>query len=358
MLTILYPYRNRETERVKRSLDSLIEQTNHDFRVILVDYGSNVSSASEIKELVSSYTFATYIYNFSELQPWSRAKAINIGLRNVTTDYVFTADVDMIFSPNFIAKLQELKNPLKAYYFKVGFLNEKESLTIKPFDNYTADFSSGVGAQGLSLFSIEEIRKINGYDEFLHFWGAEDIDIHNRLERIGVESVFYDTEILMLHQWHKSYRREEKHILAKDLQLTNVVQINHHHLLFNNENEKTAVNNENWGNGFCALDFQELKEDQTQKILLNKVEVITHFLFYELANFKNGILNVGFVKDDFQGSLKYKMKKILGKKVPKYYSLKEINDLILLHVISFYHTSPYSYEISDDLKKITFKIKK
>jgi len=78
MLTILYPYRNREAERVKRSLDSLTAQSSSNFRVLLVDYGSNIDSASAIKELVSRYSFVTYIYNYSEFQPWSRAKAINI----------------------------------------------------------------------------------------------------------------------------------------------------------------------------------------------------------------------------------------------------------------------------------------
>lgn len=358
MITILYPYRNRETERVKRSLDSLTEQTNLNFKVVLVDYGSNISSATSIKELVSGYSFATYVYNFSEFQPWSRAKAINIGLRNVTTDYVFTADVDMIFSPNFIEKLQELKNPLKAYYFKVGFLNEQESKTVKIFDNYSIDFGSEVGAQGLSLFFLESVKSINGYDEFLHFWGAEDIDIHNRLERTGSESIFYNNEILMLHQWHKSYRREEKKVLTQDLQLTNIVQINHQQLLQNDRSAKTQVNKTEWGNGVSISDFNELKQSTDENLILNKVEVITHFLFSELPTFSNGIINVRFVKDKFQGSTKYRIKKLLGKKVPKYYSLKEINDMLLQHIISFYHTYPYSYEISNDLKNISFKIKK
>jgi len=264
----------------------------------------------------------------------------------------------MIFSPNFIARLQELKNPAKCYYFKVGFLNEQESKAIKAFDKYSIDSSSGVGAQGLSLFSIDHVRNINGYDEFLHFWGAEDIDIHNRLERTGIESVFYNQEVLMLHQWHKSYRREEKKDLTQDLQLTNIVQINHRQLLVNNQNEKTKINNEKWGNGISASDFNELKENQEEKILPNKIEVVTHFLFCELPNFSNGIINIRFEKDDFQGSIKYKIKKLLGKSVPKYYTLKEINDMLLLHIISFYHTSLYSYEISDDLKSISFKIKK
>jgi len=358
MLSILYAYRNRDAERVKYSLDSLVKQTNTNFKVIFLDYGSNLDTANEIKGLISNYNFVTYIYSFSEFQPWSRAKAINIGLRNITTDYVFTADVDMIFSPNFISKLHELKNPLKAYYFKVGFLNKKESKSNKNFQDYSVDFTTGVGAQGLSLFYIKSLEKIRGYDEFLHFWGAEDIDIHERLIRTGIESIFYNDEVLLLHQWHKSYRRSETNILSKDLQLQGVVKLNHQHLLSNQKNKVTVVNNEKWGHLISESEFNELEKNDCQIIINNKREAIDHFLFVELPQHTEKILSIQFVQDPFQTSLKFRVKKLLGKTVPKYYSLKEINDKILRHIISSYHNFPYTYKISNDLKIITFKIKK
>lgn len=358
MITIIFPYRNRESVRVKRSLDSLKGQTNSDFEVVFVDYGSNSLSALSIKDLVSNYKFVKYIYNYSEFQPWSRAKAINIGLKNVDSEYIFTADVDMIFSPNFVRELHKLKNPLKSYYFKVGFLNENESRSDKQFQDFTIDFSSGIGSQGLSLFYLKSLNEVRGYDEFLHFWGAEDIDIHNRLEKNGIESVFYSEEILMLHQWHKSYRKAEKKVLTKDLQLTDIIKINHQKLLANTENKEIQVNKKNWGASICKSDFELLKKDKQEKIMFNKKEIVSHFLFCELPNFKDDILNISFMEDPFHNSLKYKLKKILGKKVPKYYTLKEINDLLLLHIISFYHNFPYLYEVSNDLDSITFKIKK
>ncbi len=358
MLTIIYPYRNRDAERVKRSLNSLKKQSNTNFKVLFVDYGSNFHIAKEIKELIANYNFADYIYNFSERQPWSRAKAINIGLKNVKTDFVFTADVDMIFSPDFVSKLHQLKNPFKAYYFKVGFLNKNESKSDKRFEDYQIDFTSGVGAQGLSLFYLKSLEEIQGYDEFLHFWGAEDIDTHERLIRTGIESIFYDNQILLLHQWHKSYRKSETDALSIDLQLKGVVKLNHQHLLINQKNKVAKVNNESWGNLVQESDFNELEKCNNQIILNNKVEVINHFLFIELPKFKDEVLSFQFIEDAFQNSTKYKVKKLLGKNVPQYYSLKEINDMLLLHIISFYHICPYSYKISQDLKSITFKIKK
>ena len=92
--------------------------------------------------------------------------------------------------------------------------------------------------------------------------------------------------------------------------------------------------------------------------VLNNKEAIDHFLFFELPNFSAGILNVNFLEDKFQTTIKYKVKKIIGKTVPEYYSLKEINDKLLLHLISFYNGCNYSYRISDDLKTINLKIQK
>lgn len=358
MITIVFPYRNRELERIKRSLDSLKEQKGNDFKVLIVDYGSNFVSASAIKKLTEEYQFVSYIYHFSEFQPWSRAKALNIGLKNVTTDYVFTADVDIIFSSNFVSKLEELKDPLKAFYFKVGFLNQTESKIVKNFENYSIDFSSEIGAQGLSLFYLKSLKEIRGYDEFLHFWGAEDIDIHERLIRNRIESVFYNDDIFLLHQWHVSYRKSETDVLSTDFQLKGVVKLNHQHLKSNQKNKVVVVNKEKWGNLISKSEFKELENYEEQIILANKRELIDHFLFVELPSFTGNILSVRFVIDPFQESLKYKLKKFLRKNVSQYYSLKEINDMLLLHIVSFYHTYPYWYKIDENLKSITFKIKK
>mgnify|MGYP006168679861 CR=1 FL=1 len=32
--------------------------------------------------LLSQYHFVSYIYSYTEFEPWSRAKALNIGLKN------------------------------------------------------------------------------------------------------------------------------------------------------------------------------------------------------------------------------------------------------------------------------------
>ncbi|HEU4497104.1 MAG TPA: glycosyltransferase [Flavobacterium sp.] len=358
MIAIIFPYRNREPRRVKRSLDSLAAQTNKQFEVFFVDYGSNSEAASQIRPLVSSYPFASYTYSYTEFQPWSRSKAINIGLKKVAAEYVFTADIDIIFSPDFIEKLHEIKEPSQAYYFKVGFLNEREARSDKKFSEYLIQFASSVGAQGLSLFPKEAVDRVNGFDEFLHFWGAEDIDIHDRIKKAGFKSSFYSQEILLLHQWHKTYRISETSTLTRELQLSNIVRLNQYHIAQNGKNGCIKANALSWGSEMPVSDFHQLNTYPVELVLVNKIEVITHFLYCELPKAENKITSVRIVEDAFRKTLKYKVKKLLGKKVPQYYTLKEINDLLLLHIVSFYHEKPYCYSISADLKSIAFKIKK
>ncbi|GGF08383.1 glycosyltransferase family 2 protein [Flavobacterium limi] len=359
MITILYAYRNREFSRVKRSLDSLARQINQNFNVVFVDYGSKKEIVSEIKELVKGYSFCSYHYLFTEFQPWNKSKAFNYVLKNLHSAYCFTADVDMIFHPEFTSVLEEKCNPDKATYFQVGYMsddqNKKEGAN---YDHYKIKFLSSRDSTGMTLFPVKRLKSIQGFDEFFHFWGAEDTEIHNRIIQAGCELEFYDQKVLMLHQWHKNYRSRETLHLNTELQLSRIVEINHRHLIHNSQNEMGNVNSESWGGIISESEFNELEGFDTNVVLINKAEVVEHFLFVELPRFQDGILSVRFVKDDFQTSLKYKLKKKMGKKTPKYYSLKEINDKLLLHIISFYHQFPYTYKVSNNLKSISFKIKK
>lgn len=358
MITVLYPYRNRELSRVKRSLDSLCKQNCQDFKVLLVDYGSEFAIAESVKELLSEYDFAEYFYSYHCCRPWSRAKAVNIGLRLISTTYVFVADVDLIFRDDFIEKLYQLRNPNQSIYFKVGFLEKEESKEAKLFDEYKIAYKSRSGAQGLSLFPLEALKAIRGFDEFLHFWGGEDEDVHSRLLHYGMEVHFYDSEVLMLHQWHQSYRKSEQGRLTQYLQLSNITRINMRHVMDNNLNNRIVVNQTDWGSAITKNEHELLEKQEVRIKVSNRKENIDHFLFLELPNFSRGVLCVKFYKDDFQSTMKYKVKKISGKTVPEYYSLKEINDKLLLHMISLYNNCNYSYKISSDHETILFKIHK
>jgi glycosyltransferase involved in cell wall biosynthesis len=357
MITILYTYRNRDLVRIKRTLDSLSKQSLQNFKVLFVDYGSQKKLAYEVEQLITGYDFASYEYLFTELQPWNKAKALNYAIKKTNTDYCFTADVDMIFHPKFTSVLEDKIHSNKIAYFQVGFLSKEESLKEIAFEEYKINFKSNEEATGMTLFPVAALHLINGYDEFFHFWGSEDTDIQNRMRHAGFEIEYCNDEVLLLHQWHKNYRSRETKALNPELQLSRTVEMNHLHLHTNWVNKITQVNASGWGRIISEDEFIELKKETPITITSKKVQV-DYFLFIELPMLKGKVISFTFIEDPMISTFKYKVKKIMGKKVTEFYTLKEINDRVLLHIISFYHQLPYNYSVSPDLKRITFSVKK
>lgn len=356
-LTIIYPYRNRDLERVQRSMDSLARQSNLDFKVYFIDYGSDINRGGQVEDLVSKYDFATYAYLYSQNQPWNKSKAINFALTSIETPFCFIADIDMIFDVQFIEVVnKEIQfNPNKTIFFQIGYLSKEQTKNFLSFNLVLEYTCSSPEATGMSLFNTEQLKSVKGFDEFFHFWGAEDTDVHNRLKLAGYEVFFYDKKVLLLHQWHPSYRSGEKYSLTKDLQCTGIVQLNQEHLNDNRENNR-VITRSSFGKSISKENFDVLISKIPSLIVQNEVQEIDHFLFYTLPNLKKGVYRFDFKQDVFQNTIKYKIKKIIKKKVPQYYSLKQVNDMLLKHIIGFYHQYPYQVVVADDLQKIIFTI--
>ena len=109
MLSIIYPYRNRELQRIKNSLDSLKVQTNKQFEVYFVNYGSELQHSMQIEKLCKEYEWVTYLLHSTQFQPWNKSRALNSVIKNLNTDFCFVADVDMIFHPEFVCTAIELQ---------------------------------------------------------------------------------------------------------------------------------------------------------------------------------------------------------------------------------------------------------
>ena len=83
--------------------------------------------ASNICQLVESYSFTSYYYVPASSLLWNKSKALNYGVTKAKTPYVFIADVDLIFHPNTTALFQNIAQPNSAYLFKLGYLDKKAS---------------------------------------------------------------------------------------------------------------------------------------------------------------------------------------------------------------------------------------
>lgn len=211
-LTLVFGYRNREIERVERCLNSLRDQSDTNFEVIFVDYGSDPEYSQPIENFVSQLDFCTYIYNDTKGWNWNRSHALNTGIKLVKTDYVVTSDVDLIYDRRFVQTLKLHLAPDKEIHFNAYSLphNFKAygSLTEKPRLFKQREKTAHGLVQGVH---IDKIRQVNGFNEYYRIWGIEDNDLNHRLKEIGVTEEWVDIEECpVYHQWHPQSKKEGK----------------------------------------------------------------------------------------------------------------------------------------------------
>lgn len=199
-------------DRVDRSLRSLYLQNKDDgeFEVIFVDYGSDLPIALKIRALIHKYPFVRYVYNDTRGMPWNRAHALNTGIRIATGDFIFAADIDLIFALDFIDTLRAIKSATVAFFFSV-YLTPSSFKKWDSIYNHTNFVRSSNQGLGISLIPREYLIQIGGFDENFSFWGYEDNELYNRVASLRTLSVqFFNEKIIAYHQWHPFYYDNQK----------------------------------------------------------------------------------------------------------------------------------------------------
>lgn len=349
MITLVLTFRDREISIIEKCLASLFLQSNKEFKIVLVNYGSTKEYSDPLESFLENKEIE-YIKCDVSKQLWNKSKAINIVLKNCTTPYLFVADIDMIFHQGFIHKLHEIKNENKATYFQVGFLDQEETNKNINFPEYKISFNSNEEATGMTLYPVSLLKEINGYDEFYHGWGSEDTDVHIRLKNSGKEIEYYDKEILILHQWHPKFYRSPNSTAPFHSSLE---KINSKYLQQAEMLKKSKANlNNDWG-----ILPKDLNDVSVVKIALsNSSAEILAFFKGNLKEIKNQTIELTISSHPEYKKPKQILKKTIGKKTISFLSFQEINDLLLLEIISNYRNSAYEYEWNRSENFINLKI--
>ncbi|MEX0996581.1 MAG: glycosyltransferase [Flavobacteriaceae bacterium] len=356
-ITILYAFRNRDAQRVKCSLQSLQQQTAQNFEVVFVDYGSEDEYAVLVKKVVDKFDFASYHYIAHPGLLWNKSKALNYGILQAKSDTILINDVDVILHPSALETFHKVSTPKSFSLFKIGYLPQsvslKEVATI-PFDDLEPTHTGDTF--GIGLFPKAALEAVLGFDEFFHFYGSEDEDLIARLVNAGYE-VHRKPEALFKHLWHPRYPQKKDKHLTVQTRLYNAQRINQRHFLNQKELKITrAPQQPDWGNCYSPIDKKKLENPDLEVRLPNIEAVITHFLREELKSYKGKVVSILFYEDAYYTSLKYKLKKRLGKQSQPYCSLKAVNDEILKTIVFDYRHCNYAYKVAADLKEIHFVI--
>ncbi|SDL41057.1 Glycosyltransferase like family 2 [Salinimicrobium catena] len=357
MVSIIYANRDRDVKRIRNSLESLRRQSSTDFEVVFVDYGSGNILVDNYRELLAAYDFARFFPLEVSGLLWNKSRALNYGINKASRASVFIADVDLIFHPESIKLFGKLANPRKFFLFQLGYLGQKESKKLSHTYRFEELHPARHGkVNGMVLAPRKALLEVNGLDEFFHFYGAEDEDLFARLEIAGYQRE-ESTAAFFYHNWHQSFSGSEDELLTGNPRVKNITRLNQRHFLRNRERKIIKPKRQTGMGEIIPKQERELLKKPTLCFRIpNILAQMEHFLREELPSCKGEVIKVDFVEDAYFGSLKHKVKKILGRQSQPYISMKEVNDMLLKQILFCYRDHNYSLQISEDLKSIQFRI--
>ena len=200
--------RDRDNKRIQRCIDSLNHQVVN--KIYVIDYGSKKEVKVTGAELI----------RIDKRMVWNKSHALNIGIKKSDSlNYIATIDCDIILSKDFLDNVQSivLRNDksfiLTRYVRRIGkFFLSDDSTEFEDLLNDSRPWITGVGRLdhqangGIQIFPSWWIRRVNGYDENLIYWGGMDNDIYERAVRSGLQIVDINSPIL--HQEHDKNKEE------------------------------------------------------------------------------------------------------------------------------------------------------
>ncbi|RMA57982.1 glycosyltransferase family 2 protein [Ulvibacter antarcticus] len=353
--TFVYAFRNRDSRRVMLSLESLKRQTHSNFEVVFVDYGSDNEFASDVKKVVETFKFATYHYVAHPGLLWNKSKALNYGIKHAASEYIFIADVDIIFHPKTVELFGNIAAPDQAFLFKLGYIDREESAKLKPETEFASISLKHFGdVNGMILAPKKAFEAVHGFDEFFHFYGSEDVDVFQRLEFSGIKFTNRE-EPYFKHIWHRIYNSYNDAEISTIPRIFNIKRINKEHFNYHSDN-KTIVptSQKDWGKLIMASEGVVLEKPSVEINLDTTHAKVIHFFEVQLHHFQNEIIKINISETRSNTDIKTKLKKILKKNTEAQMTVKEVNDIVLSKIVYLYRNHNYSYKIAADFKSLEF----
>ena len=354
--SILFAYRDRDYLRIRNCMLSLQDQTEKSFEVIFVDYGSRAENSEKVKEVLSDFSFVTYYYVAHPGLLWNKSKAFNYGIKKSTSDFIITADIDLVFHPEFIKNIRKVSSNDSFTVFSYAYLPKSltvESISGKDFSDLKPTHTGHI--TGSALYPKKTLEAIHGFDEFYHFYGSEDEDLFIRLENFGVKKIS-EPQNMLAHQWHSRYPSEEKDELSKIPKVNNIRRIN----MVQYENARESGNTipigqEKWGECLERSDQEKLSFPDYSFHLDCREAHVSHFL-NERLHFLKGIVHVKFCQSPEKRSIRRLMKNLVGRKSEPVLPLKRVNDCVLKTIVYNFRHHNYEFKVNLEKKCILLKI--
>ena len=203
--SFIIPVYNRPDE-VKDLLESLQNQTDRGFEVVIVEDGSTLTCKKECDEAIKKGLSLTYLYKENE----GRSIARNVGMENAKGDYFIFVDSDCVIPPDYVSIVKKnlTLNPVDCFggpdAAHSSFTPVQKSINFAMTSFLTTGGIRGSSRRSMEKFtprtfnmgfSREVYERVGGFREMF----SEDIDMSKRIENAGFSiALFGDAPV-----WHK-----------------------------------------------------------------------------------------------------------------------------------------------------------
>jgi GT2 family glycosyltransferase len=227
-ITVVVAIRNRSDYRLVNLLRSIRGQSYPDelIRIVVVDYGSEPASARPGKSICEAHR-AQYVRVDTD-EVWSSARSLNVGIRRVDTKFLLIADVDVVFSPRYLADAVALlrASPPSVVCSAMLDLPEEATATLERAARTGEDLDFEALRQlcrprlgwechpRVCMTYTVLYEAIGGLDERYWSWGWDDVDLMKRFLYLGLRQRTQVSRSFYMHQWHPDSERgrEAEHI--------------------------------------------------------------------------------------------------------------------------------------------------
>lgn len=214
----------------------LLRQNRQPDELIISDDGSSEKVIDYIEDLIPKANFKIK-HVYQEDKGFRKTRALNNGVRESSGNVLVFCDQDLIFSEDYLEKIENLINKKeyligrgtfldedirnrlikdieKEQSFRelISFIDKKENESVEKaikvdkmrrILNKVGLNKRGIRLSGFSYALMKEnYIKVNGYDEKYQGWGQEDDDFGNRLYASGLRGRELVVDYPQIHLWH------------------------------------------------------------------------------------------------------------------------------------------------------------
>jgi glycosyltransferase involved in cell wall biosynthesis len=230
-------------EALGLALRSIAQQTRLPDEVIVADDGSREDTAQLLREIASTFPVPLR-HLWQPDEGFRKARILNRALAAARGEYVIQFDGDMLMHPHFVADHLALAQrgrflqgtrirttdaetarllgggkPRFGWFVDAYFRNDKDRSTYHfgrrhhtlrlPWLARMKSRSTGHPMGCNVSFWREDLLKVNGYDERMHGYGSEDLEIDIRLRNAGLRRSQIKFAALALHLEHRSVSTQD-----------------------------------------------------------------------------------------------------------------------------------------------------